>query len=85
MDKRQANLTEKRDSLNVKLADGSLTPERRTKLNEKLLKVQDKITALEAKRQQMASCGPRRGRGGCGAGRGRWRNCDASEDTVKFL
>jgi len=77
MDKRQGNLTSKRDSLNLKLADESITPQRKAALEAKSQKVQEKLTALEARRQQLATEGPScGGRGGRRGGRGGWRHMD---------
>jgi len=70
MTKRQEMLSSKRDSINAKLADTSITPERKEKLTEKLQRVNEKINALETRKNQISEGGcPRRGgRGGWGRG-----------------
>jgi hypothetical protein len=83
MDKRQANLSSKTDSLNSKLADESITPQRREILNGKLAKVQEKLSALELRRQQLADgvpCG--RGGGRRGGGRGGWGKGSGEQQTT---
>jgi len=79
MDKRQSNLISKRDSINAKLAEGELSPERRTALGNKLEKVQEKLSALEMRKQQLAQGGGcRGGRGGRGCGRGARFDADST-------
>jgi len=56
MEKRQTNLVAKRDSINAKLAEGGdqMEPERRNALNQKLQMIQEKINAIELRKQQLA-------------------------------
>jgi tetrahydromethanopterin S-methyltransferase subunit G len=56
MEKRQTNLVAKRDSINAKLAEGGdqMKPERRNALNQKLQMIQEKINAVESRKQQLA-------------------------------
>lgn len=90
MDKRQANLTSKRDSLNAKIAEEGITPQRKEILTEKLKKVQDKLTALELRRQQLADgvhpcvkgAGRRGGRGGWGKHAGQCEQQQTADSTT---
>jgi len=79
MDKRQQNLIVKKESINSKLANAEITPQKRNVLIGKLEKVEEKIKAIEARKemlknqnqQETVSCRRGgRGAGGRGCGRG---------------
>jgi len=71
MNKRQAKLAEKKESINAKLVSDQMTPERRSVLTGKLAKVEEKIKAIEARKEQLKNhqeAGPGCRRGGRGQG-----------------
>jgi hypothetical protein len=72
MDKRQSNLMVKKESINSKLANAEITPEKRNVLIGKLEKVEEKIKAIEARKEMLKNHQQEPGcrRGGRGAGRG---------------
>jgi len=67
IEKRQLMLTSKRETIKAKIADEKTTPERKEILSAKLLKVEEKLNAIETRKQHWAQ-GGRGGRRGCGRG-----------------
>jgi len=78
MEKRSQALSEKHESLTLKLSDDALTPERRKFLVEKLQRIQEKQSNLETRKQHLSqrdqekNSHPCRGRGQRG---GRFQDC----------
>jgi hypothetical protein len=77
MDKRQSNLMVKKESINSKLANAEITPERRNVLIGKLEKIEEKIKAIEVRKEMLKNHQQEPGcrRGGRGAGRGGHPGC----------